>query len=61
MLNWLFKIKGLPTVYLKYENNDYYYEALKEADLISDYAYLYKVFYREIIRSMIQLNTKFVL
>ncbi|QAT40653.1 ImmA/IrrE family metallo-endopeptidase [Clostridium sp. JN-9] len=61
MLNWLFKIKGLPPVYLKYDNKDYYYEALKEADLNGDYSYLCEVFYREIIRSMIQLNTKFKL
>lgn len=61
MLNWLFKIKGLPPVYLKYENKDYYYEALKEADLNNDYSYLCEVFYREILKSMIQLNTKFKL
>lgn len=61
MLNWLFKIKGLPPVYLKYENKDHYYEALKEADLNDDYSYLCEVFYREILRSMIQLNTKFKL
>lgn len=61
MLNWLFKIKGLPPVYLKYENKDYYYEALKEADLNDDYSYLCEVFYREILKSMIQLNTKFKL
>lgn len=61
MLNWLFKIKGLPPVYLKYEKKDYYYEALKEADLNADYSHLCEVFYREIIRSMIQLNTKFKL
>lgn len=61
MLNWLFKIKGLPPVYLKYENKDHYYEALKEADLNDDYSYLCEVFYREILKSMIQLNTKFKL
>lgn len=61
MLNWLFKIKGLPPVYLKYENKDYYYEALKEADLNNDYSYLCEAFYREILKSMIQLNTKFKL
>ena len=61
MLNWLFKIIGLPPVYLKYDNKVAYYEALKEVDLNKDYSYLYEVFYREIIRSMIQLNSKFIL
>lgn len=61
MLNWLFKLKGLPPVYLKYKNKDKYYDALKEADLNEDYSYLSDVFYREILISMIQLNKKFKL
>ena len=61
MLNWLFKLKGLPPVYLKYKNKDKYYDALKAADLNDDYSYLSEVFYREIILSIIQLNTKFKL
>ena len=61
MLNWLFKLKGLLPVYLKYKNKDKYYDALKEADLNDDYSYLSEVFYREIILSIIQLNTKFKL
>jgi Fic family protein len=61
MLNWLFKLKGLPPVYLKYKNKDKYYDALKEADLNDDYSFLSEVFYREIILSIIQLNTKFKL
>ncbi len=54
-LNWLFKIKGLPPVYLKYESKERYYEALQQADLHQDYIPLKEVFFTEIIRTMIQL------
>ncbi len=61
MLNWLFKIKKLPPVYLKYDRKEKYYDALKKADLDGDHTDLSEVFYREILYSMIQLNTKFLI
>lgn len=54
-LNWLFRLKGLPPVYLKYDIKDYYYEALQIADLSMDYNPLKEVFYSEILKTMIQL------
>jgi len=58
-LNWLFRIRGLPPVYLKYENKLDYYDALSRADIKGDFTDLKNVFLREIMRSMIQLNSKF--
>lgn len=54
-LNWLFKYKGLPPVYLKFESKERYYAALQQADLEQDYDPLKEVFFTEIIRTMIQL------
>lgn len=54
-LNWLFRLKGLPPVYLKHESKEKYYEALQQADINMDYTPLQEVFYTEIIRTMIQL------
>lgn len=61
MLNWLFRLKGLPPVYLKYDRKEKYYEALELADLRNDYSELNNVFYSEILNSMIQLNSRFLL
>lgn len=61
MLNWLFKMKSLPLVYLKYEEKEEYYKALEKADLENDFSYLSEVFYKEILKTMIQLNSKFIL
>ncbi len=54
-LNWLFRLKSLPPVYLKYESKDLYYKALQIADLQSDFTLLNEVFYNEVIVSMIEL------
>ncbi|ERJ11085.1 putative adenosine monophosphate-protein transferase aq aa38 [Haloplasma contractile SSD-17B] len=54
-LNWLFRLKGLPPVYLKYKDKERYYEALQKADNENNYEPLKEVFYTEIIRTMIQL------
>ncbi len=61
LLNWLFRLKGLPPIYLKYEDKELYYEALKVADIHGDYDKLCVVFYQEIMRTMIQLNSKFII
>ena len=58
-LNWLFKLKGLPPVYLKYDDKEKYYNALSKADVEGNYDDLKRVFLQEIIRTMIQLNSKF--
>ncbi|MGV8026561.1 MAG: ImmA/IrrE family metallo-endopeptidase [Anaerolineaceae bacterium] len=58
-LNWLFRIRGLPPVYIKHKEKQKYTDALSYADQTDDYKKLYEIFYREIIRSMIELNSKF--
>lgn len=54
-LNWLFKTKGLPPVYLKYKSKENYYAALQFADMNKDYRPLKTVFFNEIVKTMIQL------
>ncbi len=54
-LNWLFKIKGLPPVYLKYESKERYYDALQCVDLNNDYEQLKEVFFTEIVKTMMQI------
>ena len=56
MLNWIFRLKGLPPVYIKFPEKEEYYEALKMADSGQGYNKLYKVIMRESIRSSIKLN-----
>lgn len=60
MLNWLFRFKKLPPVYLKFKEKQEYYDALRKADLKKDFEDLNQVFYKQIINSMIQLNSKFI-
>jgi Zn-dependent peptidase ImmA (M78 family)/fido (protein-threonine AMPylation protein) len=60
MLNWQFKLKGLPPIYLKHEDKETYFNALRKADLEKEYTALSEVFYRELLSSMIQLNSKFL-
>jgi Fic family protein len=59
-LNWLFIVRKLPPVYIKYEQKDKYIDALSTADQTGNFDSLYEIFYREVLRSMIQLNTKFI-
>lgn len=58
-LNWMFKRRGLPPVYIKHENKQKYLDALAIADRLDDYNPLIEIFYREILRSMYELNSKF--
>ena len=55
-LNWLFKLKGIPPIYLKAEKKQEYFDALKEADIKNDYTKLREVFYKAIISSYIELT-----
>lgn len=56
ILNWIFRIKGLPPIYIKYPEKDEYYEGLRHIDVSENTDKLYKVFMRETIKSAIQLN-----
>ena len=55
-LNWLFRFKNIPPVYLKYSKKDEYYEALRLADIKNDFDKLSVIFYKEVIGSIAQLN-----
>ncbi len=56
MLNWMFRLKGIPPIYIKFPEKDEYYEGLKEADSKGDLRRLNKIFLKEVIRSSMQLN-----
>lgn len=56
LLNWIFKLKGLPPIYIKYPEKDEYYEGLSNIDKNQTCDKLFKVFMREVIRSSMQLN-----
>lgn len=56
LLNWIYKLKGIPPIYIKFPEKDEYYEGLKNIDIEGDYEKLYKVFMRETVRSAIKLN-----
>lgn len=58
ILNWLFKVKGLPPVYIKYPEKDEYYNGLKMIDKEGKWDKLYKVFMKETIKSSIDLNKR---
>ena len=58
ILNWQFKMKGIPPIYLKADRKQEYFDALKKADLQGEYETLVCIFLRETINSMIQLNKR---
>lgn len=61
MLNWIFKLKDLPPVYIKYDRKEEYFDGLKDADINANYEKLTAVFLKNIIYSLIELNEGFVL
>lgn len=56
ILNWQFKLKGIPPVYLKAERKQEYLNALRKADTVGEYDDLACIFLKETVNSMIQLN-----
>ena len=56
LLNWTYRLKGLPPIYIKFPEKNEYYDGLKDADTKGNYDKLYKVFMRETIRSAMKLN-----
>lgn len=56
ILNWVFRLKGLPPIYIKFPEKDEYYAGLKEIDKSGNLDKLYRVFMKETIKSSIQLN-----
>jgi len=56
LLNWIYRLKGLPPIYIKFPEKDEYYQGLKNVDTQKKYEKLFKVFMREVIRSSMQLN-----
>lgn len=56
LLNWTYRLKGIPPIYIKYPEKDEYYQGLNNIDKQQNYDKLFKVFMREVIRSSMQLN-----
>lgn len=56
LLNWTYRLKGIPPIYIKYSEKDEYYQGLNNIDKQQNYDKLFKVFMREVIRSSMQLN-----
>lgn len=56
LLNWTYRPKGLPPIYIKYPEKDEYFEGLSNIDKNQSYDKLFKVFMREVIRNSMQLN-----
>jgi len=56
ILNWIFRLKGLPPIYIKFPEKDEYYEGLKDIDTAGNTDKLFKMLMRETIKSSIQLN-----
>ena len=58
-LNWLFRLKNIPPVYLKYTEKDKYYNALKKADN-GNFDDLSIIFYKQVFLTMIKLNNTII-
>ena len=56
LLNWIYKLKGIPPIYIKYSEKHEYYRGLSDIDKNQNYEKLLKILMREIIQSSIQLN-----
>ena len=56
ILTWIFRLKGLPPIYIKFPEKEKYYEGLKNIDTSNNWDKLYGILMRETIKSSIQLN-----
>lgn len=57
-LNWMLRLKKLPPIYIKSENKEKYYEALKLADDTGEYKELVRVILHELFNTMLYLNKR---
>lgn len=56
ILNWIFRLKGLPPIYIKFPEKEEYYAGLKNVDTEGNWDKLYRILMKETIKSSIQLN-----
>lgn len=56
LLNWMFRIKGLPPIYFKVTEKQDYYIALEQADNHNNYSELLRITIRELFRTIIKIN-----
>lgn len=56
VLNWIYRLKGLPPIYIKFPEKEEYYAGLKNVDTLDNWDKLYRILMRETIKSSIQLN-----
>ncbi len=61
MINWLFKLKGLPPIYINSNRKEEYFAALATIDEFGDYDNLKKIIYKSILESLYKLNSKFMI
>jgi Zn-dependent peptidase ImmA (M78 family) len=58
ILNWLLKLKGLPPVYIDYQDKDEYVSALTQADGFK-YEQMHAFFLKRLLYSFIKINDEF--
>ena len=58
-MNWMLRKKKLPPIYIKHAEKQRYYDALALADSKGDYQELSKIIIRELIRTMMEINTRY--
>lgn len=58
LLNWMFKMKSIPPIYIRLEDKEYYYDALRIADEENDFKELIRVLIHELIKTCIRINKK---
>ena len=56
MVNLLFKLAGLPPVYVKLSERDKYLEGMSKAILENNYNYINKFYYYKICDSILELD-----
>lgn len=56
LLNWMFKLRGIPPIYFDDTSKDEYYLALKEIDLNKNYIAMNILVFKRILKTMISLH-----
>lgn len=56
LLNWLFKLKGIPPIYFDLDSKEEYYDALKEIDIKKEYTKMNVLVYKRVLNTMIKLH-----
>lgn len=60
LLNWMFKVKRLPPIYIQAKDKDDYYQALTNADKSNDCKELERIFIHELFRTSVRINRNLI-